>query len=90
MNYPICKLKRVELEDATNKVEIDEDRLVEVSRDSGGWLYYYKHSTRYNLDKRCSGDLKGKAIFLSNELDWKIVKDSGGRICLIALRKTNE
>lgn len=40
-----------------------------------------------SFEKRTGGDLAGKAYYLEDDTDWKLVKDVGETWCLIPLKK---
>jgi hypothetical protein len=82
MEYKTLKMK-LEREES-NIIRIDPKRLIEVDK---SFVHATSLTDNVVLEPLISGPLSNHAIFLEQKWDWIVGKDTGGRICLLPLRK---
>lgn len=84
-SFKVVKLVPVEESKKEEKVEeIDMSKLADISVHEGT----LKVDDMSSLQKRAFAEYAGKGVWLSSYYhDWKLVKDSAGELCLVAIRK---
>lgn len=68
----------------SDRIEIDMSRTGNITFETS--KFEFENRNIY-IDRRDGGNLVGKAIYLSSDLDWVLCKDEKGSICLVPLRK---
>jgi hypothetical protein len=80
MKYPKVNIINT-IENAKEVVDINMNKLVDVK---GSMLVELESGI---LEKRSTGNLAGKGVYLGSRYDWVIVKDDQGELVLVPFRK---
>lgn len=84
-NLKVVKLVPVEEKKEEPLASIDIEKLADITQDVDGQILV--DGNREVIEERKYEELRGKAVWLDGLYDWKIVIDSDGEKCLVAIEK---
>lgn len=84
----VVKLVPVE-EKKQEQEEIDTEKLASITENSNGRIKVDGKAVDV-IEPRHFDEFAGKAVWLADTYDWKIVKDSCGELCLLAIKKESK